>query len=1152
VPNQNKRSSLTRILFIVGSLCILFAESYEHLGVSPTRARIEKAQAMLSTLDKEMKEGLERALLLADDSSLHDFNSESHRKQNGISYYVFDDGKLSAWSSNEPVLPDSLKLSAGLSGMLVLPNGEFMARAASRDKRTVIGLLLIRHAYAYENRYLKNEFNPALKLSPWLEVADTSGMPFIGPDGSAIYYLKESQLEDRLPFTITPAIYLAGIVILLLSLLSLLIRSTGFFIWSALAILIRLLMIFTGLPSELYETDLFSPRNYASSFFFNSLGDLLLNSLLTVVLATGFMVRGSGARAPAQRNFTAFTVLMLLFIAAAILIHTLFCGLVMNSRISFDVTRLSELNAYTLLAFACMALLLMSLVFILISGLRKIFVLRFSFGGIIMIILLASSYTGIVIGRQNQKKEHEARKMFAQKVSAPRDHVAEYLFADLEEKLVTDSTILSLFQRGNFNADQAAQHLSSLYFTGYLGKFDISAMGFDSYGKSLEPAKYPDSLEAYTGSILYQESAELSPGLYYQNDGSGKLSYIAIIPVRVRDGSFSLLIWMTAKFFRSDEGFPELFIGGAAGERQNPLEYSVARYQNGELIYEYGDFAYSFSSREMEKLSQGAEFVVQDNYEHLIHKTGDGNLIVVSRVQQGDKVLLTLFSWIFAFFGLFFAIKYILFRLISGIKWKALNLTRRIQVSVLLLVVSSFILIGSGTLYYIYNKYRSDQRRSISGQVNGLWFLIGKSLELQVPLSGIPEGELDQILDQLVSDLNLDFNLYDEQGQLYYSSQPKIFEQNIVSRRMNASALHAIEKRGKTQYIRPESIGSLQYIAAYSPFTDKEGRMTGILNLPYFEKQNELNREISGFLSALINVYVLLFAIAVLVTLFISSRITKPLLLIQEKLSRVRLGKRNEPINYTRKDEIGQLVQEYNRMLDELTISAEKLAQSERESAWKEMARQVAHEIKNPLTPMKLSVQHLQRAWAEGRADKEELLEKTARTIISQIDTLSNIATEFSNFARMPDAKIQKVNICEVLEQAVSLFRDTPGVEIESNAAGKSLFVMADPDQLMRAFSNLLKNAVQAIPETRRGLIQVEIQRSQDDYCTIRFSDNGNGIPENQRDKIFSPNFTTKSSGMGLGLSMVKNIVETTRGTVWFTSGYDQGASFFIRLPLAD
>ncbi len=1143
---------MSRILFIAGLLCILFAESYEHLGLSATQERIEKAQTILSSLDEEMKEGIEKLLTLTDDSSLYNFNSESHRKQNGISYYVFEDGKLSAWSSNEPVLPDSLAPDSGESAILVLPNGEFLARAVINGNRKVLGLLLIRHAYVYENRYLKNEFNPVLKLSPWLEVSDSSAMTFTGPDGKLMFYLKESQLEDRLPFAITQMLYLAGMVILLLSLLSVLISSTGFYLWSALAILIRMFMIFTGFPSELYETDLFSPRNYASSFFFNSLGDLLLNSLLIGVLATGFMVRSAGEKARAERNFTAFTVLMLLFIAASFLVHVLLCGLVMNSRISFDVTRLSELNGYTLLAFACIALLLMSLAFILISAIRKVFDLRFSFGGIIMLILLASSYTGIVIGRQNQKKEHETRKMFAQKVSTPRDHVAEYLFTDLEEKIVSDSAILSLFKLRNFNSDQVAQHLSSVYFTGYLGKFDISAIGFDSTGKNLEPLKYPDSLEAYTGSILYQESTELSPGFYYLNDGSGKLSYLAIFRISTEEGSFSLMIWMTAKFFRSDEGFPELFIGGTSGERQDPVEYSVARYQNGELIYEYGDFAYSFSSREMEKLSQGAEFVLQDNYEHLIHKSGDGDLIVVSRLQPGDQVLLTLFSWIFAFFGVFFAFKFLLFRLISGIKWKTHNLTRRIQVSVLMLVVSSFILIGSGTLYYIYNKYRSDQRRSISGQVNGLWFLIGKSLELQVPLSGLPEGELNQVLDQLVNDLNLDFNLFDEKGKLYYSSQPKIFEQNIVSRRMNPAALHAIESKGKTQYIRPESIGSLQYIAAYSPFTDKEGRVTGILNLPYFEKQNELNREISGFLSALINVYVLLFVIAVLVTLFISSRITKPLLLIQEKLSKVRLGKRNEPINYTRKDEIGQLVREYNRMLDELTISAEKLAQSERESAWKEMARQVAHEIKNPLTPMKLSVQHLQRAWAEGRSDKEELLEKTARTIISQIDTLSTIATEFSNFARMPDAKIQKVNIGEVLEQSVSLFRDTPDVDIESNAAGQNIYVMADPDQLMRAFSNLLKNAVQAIPESRRGLIQVEIQRSQDDYCTIRVSDNGNGIPENQRDKIFSPNFTTKSSGMGLGLSMVKNIVETTKGTIWFTSGYEQGTSFFIRLPLAD
>lgn len=325
----------------------------------------------------------------------------------------------------------------------------------------------------------------------------------------------------------------------------------------------------------------------------------------------------------------------------------------------------------------------------------------------------------------------------------------------------------------------------------------------------------------------------------------------------------------------------------------------------------------------------------------------------------------------------------------------------------------------------------------------------------------------------------------------------------------------------------------------------------GFLQLPYFEKQKERSREISGFLSALLNSYVLLFALAVFLTAFISSRITQPLSLIQERMAGVRLGRKNEPIRYETKDEIGQLVDEYNRMLKELSDSADRLAQGEREGAWREMARQVAHEIKNPLTPMKLSVQHLQRAWKEHRDDREAMTEKMAQTLIQQIDTLSAIATEFSNFAQMPKAEPVIVDIQQILDQSIDLFRKSSEHEFRYDGTEGAVFVKADPAQLNRVFSNLLKNAVQAIPPERQGHIEVGL-KSLDGYAVVTVQDDGIGITEEQRSSIFVPNFTTKSGGTGLGLAMVKNIVEQAGGNVGFESTPGAGTLFTIRFPLTD
>ena len=253
-------------------------------------------------------------------------------------------------------------------------------------------------------------------------------------------------------------------------------------------------------------------------------------------------------------------------------------------------------------------------------------------------------------------------------------------------------------------------------------------------------------------------------------------------------------------------------------------------------------------------------------------------------------------------------------------------------------------------------------------------------------------------------------------------------------------------------------------------------------------------------------------------------------------------------IEWKRDDEIGQLVKQYNKMVEALAESADKLSRSERESAWREMAQQVAHEIKNPLTPMKLSVQHLQRAWNEKSGNLDELVQRISKTMIEQIDTLSVIASEFSNFAKMPRPKNEVLDLDEMIRSAVNLFAVTPGLEIHFEENPGKRLVFADREQLSRAFSNLLKNAIQAIPENKKGMIGIAI-KTENGLHVISVSDNGSGIPKALQSKIFSPNFTTKTSGMGLGLAMVKSATELLGGNIWFETTEGKGSVFYISLP---
>jgi nitrogen fixation/metabolism regulation signal transduction histidine kinase len=300
----------------------------------------------------------------------------------------------------------------------------------------------------------------------------------------------------------------------------------------------------------------------------------------------------------------------------------------------------------------------------------------------------------------------------------------------------------------------------------------------------------------------------------------------------------------------------------------------------------------------------------------------------------------------------------------------------------------------------------------------------------------------------------------------------------------------------------------------------------------------------------MINVYALIFIAIGLLAVFIARQITNPLTIIQTSLSRTIYGQKNEPIKWQRNDEIGALITEYNNMIAALEQSAQKLAQSERESAWREMAKQVAHEIKNPLTPLKLGLQLLEKSWRDKDPKFDQKFERFSKSFVEQIESLSSIASEFSAFAKMPDTRIVRMDIFEALSQAVTIFKQMENLRIVFNPPDTQFFINADRDQLLRCFNNLLKNAIEAIPPDRQGLIEINYLITSKNIL-LSVKDNGNGIPDNLREKIFEPNFTTKSSGTGLGLAFVKNSIENAGGKVWFETTTGAGTTFYFSLPEA-
>ena len=476
-----------------------------------------------------------------------------------------------------------------------------------------------------------------------------------------------------------------------------------------------------------------------------------------------------------------------------------------------------------------------------------------------------------------------------------------------------------------------------------------------------------------------------------------------------------------------------------------------------------------------------------------------------------------------------------------------LSLRSRIFFAMILLVLIASVLIAGVTLY----QYREQSRDYHIVRLERKEAQIKQSIEYALKettfpvvtenLSLIFRDEIYRIADVQ----NVNFNIYDLQGNLIKSSKPRFRNDSIVSV-LRPEILTNLNASPTKRYVEDLVQGDDRYKASYTYITDNRFKPIGILNLPYFEDNSFNNMELQEFLMRLGMVYLFMLLFAITLAYFISKYITRSLQTISEKITKTELTKRNEKIIIENPgEEIGKLIDSYNEMIDALEESAAKLARSEREQAWREMAKQVAHEIKNPLTPMRLSVQSFERKFDPADPKAPEKVKEYCKTLIQQIDTMSSIASAFSNFAEMPAQQNENLNVVKTVKLALDIFNEK---YIHFIAEEEEIIAKLDRTQLVRVVTNLVKNAIQAVPEVDAPRILVSVV-SEGANVKISVADNGIGIADEVRDKVFEPKFTTKTSGMGLGLGMVKNIVETYKGTITFTSQKGKGTVFTVRFP---
>jgi nitrogen fixation/metabolism regulation signal transduction histidine kinase len=366
---------------------------------------------------------------------------------------------------------------------------------------------------------------------------------------------------------------------------------------------------------------------------------------------------------------------------------------------------------------------------------------------------------------------------------------------------------------------------------------------------------------------------------------------------------------------------------------------------------------------------------------------------------------------------------------------------------------------------------------------------------------------------------------------------------------MNPIAFQNVSSLEQSRFIQEEYIGEFAYLSGYRPLLNDAGKKIGYLNVPYFARQNELKQELSAFIQVLINVFVLLMGLGVIVAIYVSSWITSPLKMLQSNFESLDLVNRNKPIQYSGNDEVASLVNAYNQKVSELESITESIVQSEKESAWQEMARQVAHEIKNPLTPMRLSIQHYQRLLEN---EQEKAMEKTPalmNALIEQIDNLNHIANEFSRFAQISVSKQSEFDLGDLMKEVNELYAHSEGIDLELEIEENCL-VNADRNQMMRMLNNLIQNAIQASNKEKERKVILRLKKEASNFI-IEVEDNGIGITDELKDKIFKPNFTTKSKGMGLGLAIVHTIVSNHGGKIDFSNAKMQGTIFTVEIPIS-
>jgi signal transduction histidine kinase len=1181
------------ISVIAGLFCTYFYDkSPEHLIRIPEfKSQLEQKFDEALHTTNELKKKLAHSPV---DSLIHYPFSDDD-----IAYFVFNGNRLVFWSSNQ--LDVSNITTDTTWHFTQLPNAYCLFRSVQFDSLRIVPVILLKYNYPFENSELSNRFARGFYLDKQIQLVEGSKKDTWAVSDAKGNYLF-SFVQPNVPIYnelwatfgfIAFALAFVFFFILYARFSYLLNRKQisykTFVLLVASVGIILFLCLYFNFPSLLFLNKHFSSFQYASNRMLSSLVHLTVATLF--VLDSLYVFRFH-VRELKSDNWFKRIFRQIVFALYFGLFYYILSGLIYHSSIQMNILRIEDFSImsvwahglillwgiglgllffrthrflnnkriikYELLTDFCISVFMFGILYLYAPFLAINITVWFVVGLLVFylpalfrsnkniysflvpwilaftIFVLWNSY---IFSEQNKWNKY---RILAQNIAingnTENDRMAEILLEELDVQIGHDRKLPKLIARSD-SLVAASNYMNIKYLRGFWNKYDMRLNAARNHSDTYN--EY-DEFVSSVGKRIKQTHFYIVPA------NQNNMSYIGVFPTLTAK-SDSLTFYMEfypRRNFKS-YSFPNLLIASTS-DIQSQMNIGIAKYERGKLVYSSGKVDHPVLSNWIPR--KNADFFkfifnTQINY---IYAPNPISYIVITD-EQPYRPLDYLFYFIYTFLG-YFLLSWLFIRIYKLINHKQnyrIGFTSKFQYSFLLLLIISFIAIFYVSVNFIQEKYRQEQITDLESKKAYIQKALQDMYYWNQDLNASNSQNLNFDLQDLSYIYHTDIHVYDNHGHLIGSSQPIIFNKGLISRRIAPLPMFSA-KGNLNQY---EDIGNLKYLTGYTDFYNGDYVQIGFIAVPQFFSQDEIQTEIEAFLSVIIHIYLIIIVLAVLISLLIGKQLSAPLIMIENKLKEMRLGQRNEKIDYRVKDEIGQLVAQYNRTLDELEQSARLLARSERETAWKSMARQVAHEINNPLTPMKLTIQQLQRTKNSGDSRFDEYFKKSTSMLIEQIDNLSRIAGTFSNFARMPEAHFERVDIALRLYSVSQLFSNNhESVDVIYEGPENEVWVYADPEQLVQVFNNLLKNALQAIPEERDGVIKIQLSEDENEV-QIDISDNGNGIPNEIKDRLFMPNFTTKSNGMGLGLAIAKNIIELSGGIISFVSIHSQGTTFKITIP---